>query len=147
MLLMSDVAAATQSAAPPPPALALTCDAGPLAAGAEEPNLHGQWDFVMVPMGQPSFGLMTIGFVGAEYGGSLAPTRTAPVVMRSLVLNGHSVRMVVAGREGDVRFDARVSAKGDIMCGTVTYIRGEVFPMIAHKRPMTYQSPARAGRR
>lgn len=149
ILLLSLTAslADTAFAAPPSPStLSVACDAGPLAAGAAAPNLHGQWDFLMVPRGMPSFGLMYIGFVGADYGGSLAPARTAPVVMRSLALSGQSVRMVVAGREGDVTFNARVSAKGDYMCGTVTYIGGDVFPMIAHKRPMTYQSPPQSDR-
>ena len=134
-------------AAQPAAQIAVTCDAGPAAAGGEAPNLHGHWDFLMVPRGLPSFGLMSIGFVGAEYGGMLAPTRTAPVVVRSIALNGNSIHMVVASREGDVLFDGTLSAKGDYMCGTVTYHEGEKFPMVAHKRPMTYQSPPRSERR
>lgn len=132
-----------QTAAP----VVLTCDAGaPAAAGGEAPNLHGHWDFLMVPRGTPSFGLMSIGFVGADYGGSLAPSRTAPVVLRSISLTGDRVHMVVASREGDVLFDGRLSAKGDYMCGTVTYHGGETFPMVAQKRPSAYQSPSQAER-
>ena len=101
---------------------------------------------MMVPRGVPSFGLMSIGFVGADYGGSLAPTRTAPVVLRKATLNGNRVAMVVASTKGDVRFDGQLSAKGDFMCGTVTYHGGETFPMIAQKRPSTYQSPSQAQR-
>jgi hypothetical protein len=89
---------------------------------------------------------MSIGFVGADYGGSLAPTRTAPVVLRKIALSGDSVHMVVASTEGDVLFDGRLSAKGDYMCGTVTYHGGETFPMVAHKRPSTYQSQPQAQR-
>lgn len=133
---------AAQTAAP----VGLSCEAGPPVARAEVANLHGNWDFLMVPRGTPSFGLMSIGFVGLEYGGSLAPTRTAPVVIRNLTMSGNAVRMTVASREGDVLFDGRISAKGDLMCGTVTYHGGETFPMIAHKRPMTYQSPSQAER-
>lgn len=128
------------------PPVALSCDAGATAAAAEPANLHGSWDFLMVPRGVPSFGLMSIGFVGSEYGGSLAPTRTAPVVIRNVTMNGNAIRMTVASREGDVLFDGTVSARGDYMCGTVTYHGGETFPMIAHKRPMGYQSPSRAER-
>ena len=116
------------------------------AAGAEVPNLHGHWDFLMVPRGTPSFGLMSIGFVGADYGGSLAPARTAPVVLRRITLTGNSIHMVVASREGDVLFDGTLSAKGDLMCGTVTYHGGETFPMVAQKRPSTYQSQPQAQR-
>ncbi len=135
-------AAATQPAA----STALNCDAGAAQAGGEAPNLHGHWDFLMVPRGTPSFGLMSIGFVGADYGGSLAPVRTAPVVLRRITLTGNSIQMVVASTEGDVRFDGRLSAKGDLMCGTVTYHGGETFPMVAQKRPSTYQSQSQAQR-
>ncbi len=126
--------------------IALTCDAGPAAAGGAAPNLHGHWDFLMVPRGMASFGLLTIGFVGAEYGGSLAPVRTAPVVLRTIMLTGNGIRMVVAAREGDVVFDGKLSAKGDLMCGTATYFNGERFPIMAQKRPSTYQSPPQANR-
>jgi hypothetical protein len=133
-------------AAQPGPSLTIACDAGAAPASAKAPNLHGQWDFLMVPGGQPSFGLMSIGFVGADYGGSLAPVRTAPVVLRKVTLTGNTIRMVVASREGDVLFDGKLSAKGDLMCGTVTYHGGATFPMVAQKRPSTYQSPSQAER-
>ena len=136
--LVAPAALAAQPATP----VTLNCDAGTAPAGAESPNLHGHWDFLMVPRGLASFGLMSIGFVGAEYGGSLAPGRTAPVVIRKINLTGNTINMVVASREGDVLFDGKLSAKGDFMCGTVTYHGGETFPMIAHRRPSTYQSPA-----
>lgn len=135
--------AAAGAAAP----AALSCDAGPERTDKEIANLHGQWDFLMIPRGVPSFGVMTIGFVGAAYGGSLAPSRTAPVVLRAVQLDGSNISLVVASREGDVLFNGRVSAKGDYICGTVTYHGGEVFPMIAQKRPSTYQSPPASTRR
>src|SRR5688572_12107918 len=140
------IAAPGAVAAQPATSIALTCDGGGATSGGEVPNLHGHWDFLMVPRGTPSFGLMSIGFVGADYGGSLAPVRTAPVVLRKIVLTGNSIHMVVASREGDVLFDGSLSAKGDLMCGTVTYHGGETFPMVAQKRPSTYQSPPQAQR-
>jgi hypothetical protein len=148
-LMTFAVAAAVASpaaAAPPAPSIALNCNTGTAAAGGDAPNLHGHWDFLMVPRGQASFGLMSIGFVGADYGGSLAPVRTAPVVLRKLILTGNSVQMVVASTEGDVLFDGKLSAKGDLMCGTVTYHGGETFPMVAQKRPSAYQSRPQAQR-
>ena len=144
--LAAAAAAPAPVAAQPAPSLAVNCDAGAAAAGGEAPNLHGHWDFLMVPRGMASFGLMSIGFVGADYGGSLAPVRTAPVVLRKITLTGNSVHMVVASTEGDVLFDGKLSAKGDFMCGTVTYHRGETFPMVAQKRPSTYQSQSQAQR-
>ncbi len=146
LALAAALAAPADLAAQPAPPVALTCDAGAAAAGGEAPNLHGHWDFLMVPRGIPSFGLMSIGFVGADYGGSLAPARTAPVVLRRIAVTGDRIHMVVAATEGDVLFDGRLSAKGDYMCGTVTYLGGETFPMVAQKRPSAYQSQPQAQR-
>lgn len=122
------------------------CGAGAAPAGAEAPNLHGNWDFLMDVGGEPSFGLMSIGFVGDVYGGSMTPVRTAPVVLLKITLTGNSIHMVVASREGNVLFDGKLSAKGDRMCGTVTYHGGQTFPMVAQKRPSTYQSQPQAQR-
>ena len=146
LALAAALAAPGAAATQPPTSIVVNCDAGASKVGGEAPNLHGHWDFLMVPRGTPSFGLMSIGFVGADYGGSLAPARTAPVVLRKITLTGNSIHMVVASREGDVLFDGRLSAKGDFMCGTVTYHGGETFPMVAQKRPSTYQSQAQAQR-
>ena len=146
LALATVLAAPAAVAAQPATSIAMNCDAGTANTVGEAPNLHGHWDFLMVPRGTPSFGLMSIGFVGAEYGGSLAPARTAPVVLRNITITGNNVHMVVASREGDVLFDGRLSAKGDFMCGTVTYHGGETFPMVAQKRPSTYQSPSQAQR-
>jgi hypothetical protein len=144
LALAAALAVPAAASGPPATAIALSCDAGVVPASADAPNLHGHWDFLMIPRGMPSFGLMSIGFVGADYGGSLAPVRTAPVVLRKISLAGNRVHMVVAGREGDVLFDGTLSAKGDFMCGTVTYHGGETFPMVAQKRPSTYQSQPQA---
>ena len=146
LALAAAFAAPSAVAAQPATSITLNCDAGTATPGAQAPNLHGHWDFLMVPRGMPSFGLMSIGFVGADYGGSLAPGRTAPVVLRKVSLSGNHIQMVVASREGDVRFDGKLSAKGDLMCGTVTYHGGETFPMVAQKRPSIYQSPSQAER-
>lgn len=146
LALAALIAVPAPVAAQPAPQIAVSCDAGAAEPGGAAPNLHGHWDFLMVPRGVPSFGLMSIGFVGREYGGSLAPARTAPVVLRSIALTGNTIRMVVASREGDVRFDGKLSAKGDYMCGTVTYHGGETFPMVAQRRPSTYQSPPQSER-
>jgi hypothetical protein len=146
LALAASLAAPAAVAAPTAASIAVNCDAGAAPAGGEAPNLHGHWDFLMVPRSTPSFGLMSIGFVGADYGGSLAPVRTAPVVVRRITLTGNIIHMVVASREADVLFNGRLSAKGDLMCGTVTYHGGETFPMVAQKRPSTYQSQAQAQR-
>lgn len=140
------LAAPAAHAAPAAASLALTCDAGGEVAGSEAPDLHGTWDFLMAPQGAPSFGVMSIGRVGGGYGGALVPARTAPVVIRSIGLTGDRIRMVVASTEGDVHFDGRLSARGDFMCGTVTYHGGATFPMVAQKRPSAYRAQPQAER-
>jgi hypothetical protein len=130
--------------AQPTTSLALNCDVGAASDGGEVPNLHGHWDFLIDAGGTPNFGLLSIGQVDGGYGGSLTPVTTAPVVLRSITLTGRSIHMVVASRDGNVLFDGRLSAKGDRMCGTVTYHSGHTFPMLAQKRPSTYQSQPQA---
>lgn len=124
------------------PAASITMNCGTAAAlvGAEIPNLHGNWDFLIDAGGTPNFGLLSIGQVEGGYGGSLTPVTSAPVVLRRITLTGSGIHMVVASRDGDVLFDGTLSAKGDRMCGTVTYHGGHTFPMLAQKRPSTYQS-------
>jgi len=138
--------AALPAAASEPVTMRFECAARAATVGGEAPNLHGNWDFLMDVGGDPSFGLMSIGFVGDAYGGSLTPVRTAPVVLRAITLTGNSIHMVVASRDGDVLFDGTLSARGDRMCGTVTYHGGRSFRMVAQKRPSTYQSQPQAQR-
>ena len=126
--------------------IAENCETSGATPGGEAPNLHGNWDFLMDVEGTPSFGLMSIGLIDGGYGGSLTPVRTAPVVLRNITLKGDSIHMAVASREGDVLFDGRLSAKGDRMCGTVTYHGGRSYPMVAQKRPSTYQAQAQSAR-
>lgn len=138
--LAAPAAFSAESVAP----IAVNCGADAATASGEAPNLHGNWDFLMDVDGTPSFGLLSIGLIDGGYGGSLTPARTAPVVVRRITVTGNTVRMVVASGEGDVVFDGRLSAKGDRMCGTVTYHNGRAFPMTAQKRPSAYPSQPRA---
>jgi hypothetical protein len=146
LALAAAFAAPAAVAAQPATSIAMDCGAGAATAGGEAPNLHGNWDFLMDVDGTPSFGLLSIGLVDGGYGGSLTPVRTAPVVLRRITVTGNSIHMAVASREGDVLFDGRLSPKGDRMCGTVTYHGGRTFPMLAQKRPSTYQAQAQQAR-
>ena len=146
LVLAAACAAPAALAAQPATSIAVNCGAGAAAAGGEAPKLHGNWDLLMDVEGIPSFGLLSIGLIEGGYGGSLTPARTAPVVLRRISLTGNSIHMVVASRAGDVLFDGRLSAEGDRMCGTVTYHDGRTFPMLAQKRPSTYQSRPQAQR-
>lgn len=133
-------------AAQPITSIPVNCSGQAATAGAEAPNLHGNWDFLFDAGGTPNFGLLSIGLIDGGYGGSLTPVGTAPVVVRRISLTGDSIHMAVASREGDVLFDGKLSAKGDRMCGTVTYHDGRTFAMVAQKRPSTYQSQPRQAR-
>jgi hypothetical protein len=83
--------------------------------------------------GVPSFGILSLGTSGTELGGSLALS-AGVVVVRSLSIDGQTVTMIVASREGDVRFDGSLASDGKRMCGIVSYLRGQKFEMIAQKR-------------
>ena len=134
--------------AQPAPSLTMNCNVAAATPRPEGPILHGNWDFLMDVGGEPSFGLMSIGFSGDRYGGSVTPVRTAPVVLRDVTLTGNRVRLAVASPDGDILFDGTLSPKGDRICGTVTYHGGRTFPMLAQKRPSTYrwQPPAQRAR-
>jgi hypothetical protein len=83
--------------------------------------------------GVPSFGLLSLGMSGTELAGSLALSAGVAVV-RSLTFNGQTVAMIVASREGDVRFNGSLASDGKRMCGIVSYHGGQKFEMIAQKR-------------
>jgi hypothetical protein len=148
MTLALVAAFALPAAAPAQLGLSISVNCGSAAAApsSEAPNLHGTWDFLMDVNGTPNFGLLSLGFVGKNYGGSLSLWATAPVVLREYTVTGNKFHMAVASPDGDVLFDGVLSAKGDRMCGTVTYHGGRKFAALARKRPMTYQSQPQSQR-
>ena len=101
---------------------------------SQAPELSGLWDMVMDVGGIPSFGLLSVAMSGTELAGSLA-LNAGVVVVRSLTLDGQAVAMIVASREGDVRFDGSLTSDGKRMCGRVSYHGGQKFEMVAQKRP------------
>ena len=104
------------------------------ATPGQPPELAGLWDVLMDVGGNPQFGLLTLGMSGTELAGSIAFPATGVVVVRSLTFDGRTVTLIVASREGDVRFDGSLAADGARMCGIVSYHRGQKFEMIAQKR-------------
>ena len=106
----------------------------PTARPSQPPNLAGLWDMVMDVGGVPSFGLLSLGMSGTELAGSLA-LNAGVVVVRSLTFDGQAVAMIVASREGEVRFNGSLASDGKRMCGIVSYHGGQKFEMIAQKRP------------
>ena len=105
----------------------------PITKPSQSTDLSGLWDVVMDVAGVPSFGILSLGTSGTELGGSLALS-AGVVVVRSLSIDGQTATMIVASREGDVRFDGSLASDGKRMCGIVSYHRGQKFEMIAQKR-------------
>ena len=131
-LLASGTASAqsTRSSAVPPTQTAT--NAITLGAG---PDLQGLWDFTMRVGERTSTGFFALGPVERGWAGSLTPDSTNTLAIRVLTVDGDSVRMVVASREGDVRFQGRLTDNGRTMEGIVEYHGGALLPMTATRRP------------
>ena len=129
-ILLASGTARAQSTGATPPAQAST-NATMLGAG---PDLQGLWDFTMRVGERSSPGFFALGPVEGGWAGSLTLYLTNTLAIRSLIVTGDSVRMVVASREGDVRFLARLSNDGRTMEGIVEYHGGARLPMTATRR-------------
>jgi hypothetical protein len=68
------------------------------------------------------------------WAGSLTPDSTNTLAIRVLTVDGDSVRMIVASREGDVRFQGRLTNDARTMEGIVEYHGGALLPMTATRR-------------
>jgi hypothetical protein len=99
------------------------------------PDLQGLWDCTMRVGERTSPGFFALGPVEGGWAGSLTLYLTNTLVIRLLTVNGDSVRMVVASREGDVQFQGRLTDDGQAMEGIVDYHGGARLPMVATRRP------------
>lgn len=104
------------------------------ASLASSPDLQGIWDFEMRAGERTSPGFFALGPVEQQWAGSITMYLTNTLAIRSLTVTGDSVRMVVASREGDVRFLARLTDNGRVMEGIVEYHGGALLPMTATRR-------------
>ena len=131
-LLASGTASAqsTRSTAAPPPVQA-AANATTLGGG---PDLQGLWDFTMRVGERTSTGFFALGPVERGWAGSITPDSTNTLAIRVLTVEGDSVRMVVASREGDVLFRGRLTDDGRTMEGIVDYHGGARLPMTATRR-------------
>ena len=140
--ILASIAALTSA-----PAMAQQTPAAPCARfnatpATTAPDLQGIWDFVMDTGPQLSRGIMVLGPIDGAWAGSLTPYATNSLAIRKLTVEGAAVKMAVASREGDVVFTARLVEGGAMMCGTVAYHGGQIFPMIAQHRPnLVYSRP------
>ena len=128
VLLTSATARAQSTATPPTPSAATTTTLGP------GPDLQGLWDFTMRVGDRTSPGFFALGPVEQGWAGSLTLYLTNTLAIRSLTVEGDSVRMVVASREGDVIFHGRLTDNARTMQGIVDYHGGARLPMTATRR-------------
>jgi hypothetical protein len=98
------------------------------------PDLQGLWDFTMRAGERSSPGFFALGPVERGWAGSITMYLTNTLAIRMLTVDADSVRMVVASREGDVVFRARLTDDGRTMEGIVDYHGGARLPMTATRR-------------
>jgi hypothetical protein len=108
--------------------------AKPLAAQGA-PDLQGIWDFTMRAGERTSPGFIALGPVDGGWAGSITMYLTNTLAVRRFTVEGDSLHMVVASREGDVTFHALLSEDGREMRGIVEYHGGARLPMVALRRP------------
>jgi hypothetical protein len=123
-------AQSTRSTAATPPVQA-AAHATALGSG---PDLQGLWDFTMRVGERTSPGFLALGPVERGWAGSITMYLTNTLAIRAFTVDGDSVRMVVASRDGDVRFLARLTDDGRTMQGIVEYHGGARLPMTATRR-------------
>ena len=115
--------------------MAILVAALPLFAQTAEPNLSGYWDFSINVGERVTKGELTLGRSGDGYVGTLTPAGTNTLGVRSLKLDANrAVALIVDTPEGVVTFDGTLGEDGKSMSGTVTYHKGQKFPMTASKR-------------
>lgn len=131
--LLTCVTAGAQSTRTTAAAPATQASATATAPGGG-PDLQGLWDFTMRVGDRSSPGFFALGPVERGWAGSLTPYLTNTLAIRLLTVEGDSVRMIVASREGDVRFLGRITDSGRTMQGIVEYHGGTLVPMTATRR-------------
>lgn len=118
------------------PSSAASRPAPTAAARADGYDLQGLWDFTMRQGERVSPGFFALGPVEQGWAGSITMYLTNTLAIRSLTVVQDSVRMVVASREGDVRYLARLTNDGRTMEGIVEYHGGLRLPMVATRRQL-----------
>lgn len=97
-------------------------------------DLQGIWDFTMRVGERTSPGFLALGPVEDAWAGSITMYLTNTLAIRRFTVEGDSLAMVVASREGDVIFRARLSDDARTMRGIVEYHGGARLPMVAMRR-------------
>ena len=134
----ASAAQSTQSTTAAPPAQTTaqtTALTPPTPTPRSTPDLQGLWDFTMRMGDRTSPGFLALGPVERGWAGSITMYLTSTLAIRTFTVDGDSVRMVVASREGDVTFHGRLTSDARTMEGIVHYHGGVLVPMMATRRP------------
>ncbi|QJR37875.1 hypothetical protein [Gemmatimonas groenlandica] len=138
--MLASRAAGAQStrttAAMPPDQAAATA---PTRGG--DADLQGIWDFTIRAGERTSPGFIALGPVERGWAGSITMYLTNTLAVREFTIERDSVRMVVASREGDVLFRARLTDDARTMEGIVEYHGGARLPMTATRRAQPVVPP------
>src|SRR5215213_3050632 len=102
--------------------------AAPTLAAAQRnalDSLAGRWDFSVDLGTRETQGELWLFRRERELTGTLAPTGTNTLPVRSMTLRGDSAHMIVDTPEGPVTFDGMVAGTHSAMRGVVTYHKGQ----------------------
>lgn len=133
VILLASATASAQSPRPAATTSPVQATASATTLGGA-PDLQGLWDFTMRVGERTSTGFFALGPVEGGWAGSITPDSTNTLAIRVLTVQGDSVRMVVASREGDVLFHGRLIDDARTMEGIVDYHGGARLPMTATRR-------------
>lgn len=129
--------AAPAPAPVPPAAPAAPAPAAPVPAAAPAAatavDLAGIWDFTVDTGGQVLPGDMTLQRSGTTYGGTVSPQGMGTLDIRSVVISGMRVVIVVDTPDGEAVMDAVLAADGRSLSGAVA-VQGQPMPFSARKR-------------
>jgi hypothetical protein len=99
------------------------------------PDLAGDWVFEVQTGKNVTHGAMTLVADGASYKGTLTTDQGNNVLpVRSLLLQGSAMNMLVESPNGNVSFQGTLSSDAQTFEGKVTYHNGQEFPMSGRRR-------------
>ena len=104
-------------------------------ANPKTPNLAGDWVFEAQTGENVAHGAMTLVADGASYKGTLTTDQTDNILpVRSLILQGSNMSMLVESPEGNITVKGTVADDAQTFQGKVIYFNGQTFAMSGRRR-------------